>query len=306
MKASKDGYDRAFLVAVVGDRLSEYRPSDGWRLTKLNDDPVWDTATFDDTANVVVGGRYVVYLEPTSENFVKTQHQLTVFDTQKSTFTALLPAPNDVFYFANTPEIVNEHTIQILVGRQVTMEENRITGVSFFSRTIDVVTGMYNDVPFDESLTAEDIEGPSQYGEYFIRLSAEEVVTVANGFAHLNRRPADAKTPRIIGFVDDVAQEKGSNPKEHVFYDVVKRESFATVPSWRQVSMKGWSGRIGYFDAASTDDTIDPKADRKFGPAVFDASAQSWDFVFADQPLILDDREFSITMFVVGVMKSAG
>jgi hypothetical protein len=302
MMASKDGYDRSFLVAVVGDRVSEYRPNDGWRLTKINDDPIWEPAIFAHTANALVGGRYVVYREPTLEGDNKPQHQMTVFDTQTSTFNALLPAPTDVFYFGNDPWLVDDHTINILVGRQITMAKRQISGGNFFSRTIDVVTGMYNDVLFDDSLTAKDIDGPSQDGEYLIPLTPEDVVTVENGVAHLNRRPPDAKTRQLIGLVDGIAQERWAGSSSDAFHEVLTRDEFAYIPSWRRVEMQGWSGRIGYFAAASTDATSDPKVDIKFGPTVFDAATQSWDFVYADRPLILDDREFVISMFVVGVV----
>jgi hypothetical protein len=115
----------------------------------------------------------------------------------------------------------------------------------------------------------------------------------------LNRRPPDAKTPRLIGFVDDVAQERSPNSDVDVFYDVLKREEFAKAPVWRGVEMRGWSGRVGYFEAARTERGGD------YGPTVFVAANEFWDFVLSDEPLILDDREFDISIFVVGVVSAA-
>jgi hypothetical protein len=304
MMASKDGYDRSFLVAVVGDRVADYRPNDGWRLTKINDDPIWKPAGFDGKAIVAVGSRYVVYVESAAESSITTQLQMTVFDTQTSTFTALLPVPNDVSYFGNRPWVVGDHEVNIVVGRQITMEGNRFSGGSLFLRTIDLATGGYVDQPFDDSLTVKDI-GPdvSQSGHYLIVLRPDDQAGhLASGFAHLFRQPNSSRL--VIGLVDDVLQSRdrrsATDPYMDVFWNVAEKETLAVLPIWRQVAMKGWSGRVGYFAAASTDDKINPK----FGPTVFDASAQSWDFVFADQPFI-DDQQFDRTIFVVGVVPSA-
>jgi hypothetical protein len=306
MMASKDGYDRSFLIAVVGDRLPDYRPNDGWRLTKINDDPVWKPAGFFGKATVLVNGRYFVYVASASGSSITTQLQMTVFDTQTSTFNALLPVPNDVLYFGNAPWSVGEHAIEIVVGRQITMAANRITGGSLFLRRIDLVTGGYEDVPFDDSVTTKDIEPDvSQSGQYLIGLSVDGVrPSVANGVAHLYRQPpylAQTFVDLVDGVVQTRSRISATDPYLYRFRDVAEKEDIAILPIWRRVAMQGWSGRVGYFEAAPADDKID----LKFGPTVFDAANESWDFVFSDQPLILDDRQFDITMFVVGVVPPA-
>jgi hypothetical protein len=297
MKASKDGYDRSFLIAMVGDRVREYGLNNGWRLTKVNDDAAWNPAGRNDMSAVTLGRRYEMYVEPLPD-VSSTTIQMTVFDPQTSTFNALLPVPNDVFYFGNDPWVVDDHTVSIVVGRQVEIVKDTIVAGTFFYRTIDVSTGEYDDAPFDDSLKRADI-GPSQWGPYLVSLRGDEIVTIDKGVATLYRQPFVAGSPRFIGFVDDTGQERSSGVDE--FLRAPGRNLLGTAPSWRRVKMAGWSGNRGYVSAQPTSAASDPN----YGPAVFDIDKDAWDFVFSSMPPDPADPTSAVRSFVLGAIDSA-
>jgi hypothetical protein len=297
--ARKAGYDRSFLLAISAEVRSKYKMAAGWTLEDINDDPIWTPGGCAGMPNVIVGKRYEVFMDGEYQpgQGYGSGIRMTVFDLKDRTFSSVLPTPNDVLYLGNTPRVVDDHTVDIVISKSKPTENiGEVKDAQVFLRRVDLRTGEYREWPITGLPEDQRTLGATQSNFYVVPIGPADSFKIVDGSAEYVAFSTNLEDRYTDAPVDGV-QRKGKRNDDVLFVDLSTGKERAALHAWRFPQPFGWSGIHLYVEALRERETGSM-------PGVYNTAETTWDWVFDDAaiPASMGDPG---GVFVLGLVDSA-